>query len=100
MNIRSGLFRAWLALSITWIGYSAWHSDIACPLELIRFHTGAGGVWCKIQNARPMVFYYYGNLALKMVGIPALAFAAFAAANWIWRGIRSTPEKSRTRDSA
>src|SRR4051812_3847004 len=93
MNIRSGLFRAWLVLLIGWIAYWAWNSDIACLVERIGVHTGVG-VWCKIQNA-----HYYRNLVLKMVGIPALMLVALTAADWMWRGFRSASEKSRTRDS-
>ena len=50
-------------LSIAWITYCAWNSDIACLLDRIGVHTGAG-VWCEIQNA-----HHYRNLMLKMVGI-------------------------------
>ena len=94
MNVRWGLLRAWLVLSIAWITYCAWNSDIACLLDRIGVHTGAG-VWCEIQNA-----HHYRNLMLKMVGIPALMLVALTAADWMWRGFRSAAEKSRTRDSA
>ena len=62
MNIRSGLFGAWLCFLIAWIAYCAWNSDIACLLERIGVHTSPGA-WCKVQNA-----HYYGNFVLKMVG--------------------------------
>jgi hypothetical protein len=98
MNIRSGLFRAWLVLSIAWIAYCLWHSILVCPLNRIGIHT-PDALGCRFSEVD--LLPYYSNLVLKMFGIPALVLVALAAADWVWwRGFRSAPEKSRTRDSA
>ena len=90
MNIRSGLFGAWLCFLIAWIAYCAWNSDIACLLERIGVHTSPG-VWCKVQNA-----HYYGNFVLKMVGIwggvaPAWIFQIETFLKWeLWWDFSTT----------
>jgi hypothetical protein len=87
INWRSGFFRAWIAFSIGWMGFCAWTSDLACPIELAGISTGAGP-WCEFQNAEP--FKYYGSLGVKMLGLPLLMALGFIATSWILTGFRRT----------
>jgi hypothetical protein len=85
-----GIWRLWLVASLAWAAYLAWSSDLACPLRLLGIDIG-GGPWCEFQNADP--YKYYGDLALRMVGIPLLAAAAIIAPTWVIAGFRSKNSK-------
>jgi hypothetical protein len=80
--------RAWSVLSIAWIAYCLWHSMLVCPLNRIGIQI-PNGLWCRFSEVDQLS--YYSNLVLKMFGIPALVLVALAAADWAWRGFRSSP---------
>ena len=81
-----GIWRLWFVASVAWAIYLAWNSDIACPLQLLGIETGAGP-WCEFPNAYPIA--YYGNLALKMIGVPLVAAAGIVSTAWVITGFRS-----------
>ena len=90
LNLRSCV-RAWSVLSIAWIVYWLWHSMLVCPLNRIGIQT-PNALWCRFSEVDQLS--YYGNLVLKMFGIPALVLVALAAADWAWRGFRLTRSRS------
>lgn len=79
------MFRLWVVASIFWIIYSAWNSDLSCPLEIIGISTRASP-WCEFQNADPLK--YYSGLVAKMVMPPALVAVAILSFQWVYRGFR------------
>jgi hypothetical protein len=78
-----------LICSIIWMGFLVYESDLACALRLIGIE--GGGPWCDYQLAEPLK--YFGNLALKMLGIPFAVGLGMAACAWIAAGFR--PRLSR-----
>ena len=90
LNLRSCV-RAWSVLSIAWIVYCLWHSMLVCPLNRIGIQT-PNALWCRFSEVDQLS--YYGNLVLKMFGIPALVLVVLAAADWAWRGFRLTRSRS------
>lgn len=82
---QKGVFRLWVFLSVVWILYVGWQSDLACPLELAGITTGAGP-WCAFQNAEP--FSYYVGLVAKMLVPPFVCASLILAIRWVFDGFR------------
>jgi hypothetical protein len=80
---RKGIWRLWFVASVAWAAYLAWQSDLACPLNLLGVETPSGP-WCEFQNAEPL--NYYGNLLLRMLGVPVIAALGIIAAAWVIDG--------------
>lgn len=85
-----GIFRLWAVLSIFWVGYVAWNSDLACPLQLMGLDTGAGP-WCAYQNAEPVK--YYTGLIGRMATPPIICAVLLFAIWWVYSGFRETSGK-------
>lgn len=76
MNVRRGLFRIWVALTITWLVFCAWIDAFAC------FHRG--GPWCDYWT-----WENYVRSAAFIFGLPLAAFALGLILLWIGAGFRS-----------
>ena len=68
--------------SIAWITYCAWNSDIACLLDRIGVHTGAGGRTKFKALTLPKPYTQDGGDSRPNA-------CSMTAANRMWRGFRS-----------
>jgi len=87
MTMRSGLFRAWIALSVLWAVYRIWRTPLSCPLATLGW-LPTGDEYCGLGRlANPIPFYW--AVAVQSVGLPALVLLCGIAVHWIFRGFRT-----------
>ena len=90
MNVRRGLIRAWVLLSIIWLAawaFYIWDSRlVATEDKFVAYHTDLGQGWTE-----PMDFVLANYLELVGIGLgpPASILAFGAAIGWEVRGFRS-----------
>lgn len=81
MNLKRGLFRLWLALSVPWIAWWSWYADLPCTLGLDP--TGKKP-WCLTGlyiPVKPPV-----ELAALVAGTPLALGLILLSILWIARG--------------
>ncbi len=78
MNVRRGLFRVWLVLSIAWVAANVWRLDFSCLRGAEKDLP-----WCEAQA------HSYLKVLSIMIGVPLAAFILGRVIGWIFDGFRS-----------
>jgi hypothetical protein len=84
VKARKGALRLWLVLSVLWMGFIAWRSDLACSFKAA---IGVTAPWCQFPLVDPQD--YYSALALRILGAPLVAGIFIVAAFWIVAGFKN-----------
>ena len=84
MNLRRGLFRAWVVASVVWVGACILRYNFSC-----FFGSYSGCEWW----AYPTLNYYvspndYVEVLAKTFGVPIAAFVIGIAALWAAKGFQ------------
>lgn len=88
MNIRRGLFRAWVFGSVIWVGYWIWLSTYGCSRSLedsLYCPTGIGD-WMAPISYMPLSFY--NRVILIGIGLPMAVLLCGISCIWVARGFR------------
>ena len=83
VKTRRGVIRLWLILSILWIGFIVWRSDLACSFKAAMGFTAP---WCQFPLIEPQD--YYLALTFRILGAPLLVGIAIIAVFWIIEGFK------------
>lgn len=78
MNLRAGLFRLWLVLSLIWFCVHLWRNDaVGCLLS-----SGSGRPWCAYRDT-----HYYATL-FGEASLPFLVGIGVLLAIWVIAGFQ------------
>jgi len=81
MNLRRGLFRAWLVGSVIWIGVSIWRLDFSCFFATYP--------WCKWWVVSPWLSSTHLGVLAITFGVPIAAFILGVMVSWVTKGFHN-----------
>jgi hypothetical protein len=90
MKWNKGIVRLWIALSVLWVGFVIWRSDLACD---VKTAIGINALWCQFELVDPA--HYYTALAVRALIVPVLVALAISAVIWVIAGFRRRQSRSR-----